>query len=68
MKGFKITGFVPFSENIFPGGEFLAPIVTNRPMLQETDLDETATNKAKTISVFNVSIQIYRHLSIHFKL
>lgn len=35
MKGFKVTGFVPFNENIFPGTEFMAVSVTYRHMSHE---------------------------------
>lgn len=38
VKGFKVTGFVPFNEDIFTEDEFLPATVTDRPMPQETPI------------------------------
>lgn len=38
IKGFKVTGFVPFNEDIFTEDEFLPATVTDRPMPQETPI------------------------------
>lgn len=36
MKGFKVSGFVPFNENIFNQEDFLPSAVTDRPLPMET--------------------------------
>lgn len=40
---------MPFNENVFPDGEFLAATVTERPMLHETEFDEPSKSGAEQI-------------------
>ncbi|XP_063234886.1 tigger transposable element-derived protein 6-like [Bacillus rossius redtenbacheri] len=37
LKGFKVSGIVPFNENIFTDIDFMAANVTDRPMPQDTE-------------------------------
>lgn len=53
IKGFKVSGFVPFNENVFSDDEFVSATVTDRPIPQETqtcefvsDIDEPSTSLA----------------------
>lgn len=37
MKGFQVSGFVPFNENVFSDDEFMATNITDRPMPDNLD-------------------------------
>jgi hypothetical protein len=68
-NGFRVAGFLPMNKEIFPDGEFIAPNVTDMPVVENQVIASISANSkfsvsSRSASYVALSTLIYQVINI----